>query len=796
MASTPRLAPGTSFAGDFRVLAPLAEGGMGSVYRAEQLSTHKLRALKIVHGRLLEDERSRARFLREATIGASIASEHVVEVISAGIDAATELPYLVMELLEGADLGTVVRNHGRLSVGELAAAMRQLCHGMGAAHQVKVVHRDLKPENIYVAYPRHAGAKFTVKILDFGIARIAQESTTAATLTGSVGSPLWMAPEQINSEAIVPATDVWALGLLAFWALVGQPYWRTARSERLTVQALFVEQLFREIEPASARADEIGMAQAIPPGFDDWFRHCVARPPGERFADANAAWSAFAQAVDPGLDPLVSLLPPPDKPWPSSGSARLAIVEATAPDSAVGERGSDERGALPTSGIDLFSPTVAGTTMVEPLAPDAAPVAHEPGAAAKAMPWWALALVPAIALPIAAGIWWIAQRDDPPTSAAVEPTPPLPEPVSPPPIEDPPKSSDDGANAHDDGHHVHDPVLHDPIASVRPMATQPSYSSAALAVLGWTPDGARFVLDATYPDRDGMDGAVTKLRLVEVHDSLTGAMIASYLAENEHAADAPSHDRLVRAALEAEPLSEWDFARAQLELVAAAPSRESTIGEGTIEAAIESVPDGTTVAVEQTATGIHWRWSLGPLPLPEPEPITPRIRLRWIGGGARWDLLDVPIAIRTSELVLAAVPGEESPVLEGDVALHFSPEGHRVLVVITGRASHVLDPGRMFDVRWFLRANGPQIRLVDAGLGERRLRALAHRLGDAGLPIAAAELDSEAIGTTRIYVRARDPAAADLATRLNAALGTDYPSALLERAGWTQVVMVLGSDAP
>jgi serine/threonine protein kinase len=92
MASTPRLAPGTSFAGDFRVLAPLAEGGMGSVYRAEQLSTHKLRALKIVHGRLLEDERSRARFLREATIGASIASEHVVEVISAGIDAATELP--------------------------------------------------------------------------------------------------------------------------------------------------------------------------------------------------------------------------------------------------------------------------------------------------------------------------------------------------------------------------------------------------------------------------------------------------------------------------------------------------------------------------------------------------------------------------------------------------------------------------------------------------------------------------------------------------------------------------------
>src|SRR5688500_9009389 len=126
MASTPRLAVGTVFADDYRVIGPLAEGGMGSVYRAEQLSTRKARALKILHGRMLEDDRSRMRFVREATIGAAISSEHVVEVIAAGIDRNTELPYLVMELLDGGDLAAVVKHRGRLDVAELGALMRQL----------------------------------------------------------------------------------------------------------------------------------------------------------------------------------------------------------------------------------------------------------------------------------------------------------------------------------------------------------------------------------------------------------------------------------------------------------------------------------------------------------------------------------------------------------------------------------------------------------------------------------------------------------------------------------------------
>jgi serine/threonine-protein kinase len=801
MASTPRLAAGTSFAGDFRVLGPLAEGGMGSVYRAEQLSTRKLRALKIVHSRLLDDERSRARFLREATIGASIASEHVVEVISAGIDAATEMPYLVMELLEGADLATVLRNHGRLAVAELAAVLRQLCHGMGAAHDVRVVHRDLKPENVYVAHPLHSGAAFTIKILDFGIARIAQESKTAATLTGSVGSPLWMAPEQVNNEAIVPATDVWALGLLAFWALVGQPYWRTARSERLTVQALFVEQLFRPIEPASARADEVGMGHAIPAGFDDWFAACVARSPSDRFADANAAWSAFAQAVDAGLDPLAQLLPPRDRPWPATGSSRMAAVEVTAPDGAALERGSDGQGEVPTSAIDLFSPTVAGTTMVEAPPRPAAPVPSTARPAARSVPpWLPFVLAPAIAVPMAAGAWWWSTRasDD---ASIVAVTPPTESPPDPPLVPPPVKSSDEGDDSHDEGSRdEHSPWRehdeHGPFAPVRPMTTQPSFSMRELVMLGWSADGSRFAIDATYPDRDGLDGPVTRLQLIEVHDALTGAMIASYLSAREHAVDAPSHERLMRAGFEAEPLSEWEYTREQLDIVNAAPRRNPSEAHATIEASIEAVPEGTTMVFEDTPTGMHWRWTVGPLPLAAAEPLTPRIRLRWIGRAQRWDVLDVPLAIRTQELVASALPGAEPPVYEGDVVLHWSPDESRAIVVIRASAQNVVDPSRMFDVRWFLRANGPQIRLVDAGLGERRLRVVADRLGKAGVPIAAAELDSEAQGSTRIYVRARDPEAAELATRINTALGTDYPSALLERAGWTQVVVVLGEDGP
>ncbi|MCA9534893.1 MAG: protein kinase [Myxococcales bacterium] len=291
------LAPGTVVGGDFRIEAPLAQGGMGAVFIATQLSTGRKRALKVMHALLVGDALSRQRFLEEARIGSEIESDHVVEVVGAGVDQDTGSPWLAMELLEGETLSDRVAR-GRLSPAELLPLVAGLRHGLGRAHARGIVHRDLKPENLFIARGRGAGAEESLKILDFGIAKLLQGGKTAAT-QNIAGSPLWMAPEQADGGAIRPATDVWALGLIAFDALVGQPYWRSAR-EGATLTRLLVEILTEPLEPASVRAASVAgpaAAAGLPTGFDSFFARCVARDSYARFTDANVALDALTDVL-------------------------------------------------------------------------------------------------------------------------------------------------------------------------------------------------------------------------------------------------------------------------------------------------------------------------------------------------------------------------------------------------------------------------------------------------------------------------------------------------------------------
>ncbi len=183
MTDAPTLVPGELFAGDFEVQRALAKGGMGAVYVVRQRSTGRVRALKTMLPSAFQDDSLRARFVREATVSSRIESDHVVEVISAGVDPATALPWISMELLAGADLGAVLKKRGSPPMGEAAEVFLQLGHALAAAHRAGVVHRDLKPENVFLAEPRTAGVPFTVKVLDFGIAKVLQESLTSGTST-------------------------------------------------------------------------------------------------------------------------------------------------------------------------------------------------------------------------------------------------------------------------------------------------------------------------------------------------------------------------------------------------------------------------------------------------------------------------------------------------------------------------------------------------------------------------------------------------------------------------------------
>ncbi len=286
------LATGAVIGGDFEVLRPLGAGGMGSVYVVRQKSTGHERALKVMHPQMTANESLRAKFIREAQISSKIESEHVVQVLAAGVDAATGLPWLVMELLRGQGLAELVAEHGPPAEDLAREIFRQLSHGLAAAHRVGVVHRDLKPDNIFLSRSMRSGEGLTVKILDFGIAKVAAEAKTHASV--AIGSPAWMAPEQAEvGREISPATDVWALGLIAFFVLTGKMFWRTATQAEATPVMVIKEAMIDRIPSASERARALGCEKLLPPRFDEWFGQCVARDVVTRFATAEIALAAF-----------------------------------------------------------------------------------------------------------------------------------------------------------------------------------------------------------------------------------------------------------------------------------------------------------------------------------------------------------------------------------------------------------------------------------------------------------------------------------------------------------------------
>jgi len=292
-----QLKPGATFGREFRVERRIAAGGMGTVYECVQLSTGKRRALKVMHAQYEADDRARERFIQEARAGASIDSDHIVEMVAAGIDEESNTPWIAMELLNGQDLKSVLADRGYLSPPQVREVFRQLCHALAAAHRMGLVHRDLKPENIFLAIPRREGIEFTVKLLDFGIAKLVQEGATSASHTQAIGSPRWMSPEQAERGGkITPATDVWALGLIAFSLLTGKSYWKTANTASPSVMQQMCEVLMDPIEAPSVRALEYEHPKPLPEGFDGWFARCVVRDPFERFQDAQEALDAF-QAI-------------------------------------------------------------------------------------------------------------------------------------------------------------------------------------------------------------------------------------------------------------------------------------------------------------------------------------------------------------------------------------------------------------------------------------------------------------------------------------------------------------------
>lgn len=298
MIAAAQLAPGSGFAsGAYTIVRPLDAGGMGAVYVALQKATGHERALKLMRAQLSSDPKMRKLFEQEARIGAQIESDHVVQVVDAGVDDATGSPWLAMELLKGQDLARRLRGNQTLNLTDFRVLFGQIGHALTAAHCKSIVHRDMKPENIFLAEPRQKGLPFFAKILDFGIAKISADNMTAETR--GMGTPEWMAPEQCDGgNTITPAADVWALGLIAFRTLTGYHYHRAANQQPIPLMPVMREATVETLVAASVRAQEYGVADRLPLGFDSWFGRCVVREIRDRYPSAQEAIRALEALLD------------------------------------------------------------------------------------------------------------------------------------------------------------------------------------------------------------------------------------------------------------------------------------------------------------------------------------------------------------------------------------------------------------------------------------------------------------------------------------------------------------------
>jgi len=267
------LQPGTILDARFEIERHVADGGMGSIFRARDHRTNKRVAIKVLHDLGAQD---RVRFFREARLLAEIRHPRIVSYISIGLIEGE--PYLVLEWLEGHDLKTHLEQHGRLPTPTALRILRGLAEALRATHARGVLHRDLKPTNVFL----RGGSPDAVLLIDFGIA--SGPGGFRITRTGMVvGTPEYMAPEQTErAPRLGPETDIYAAGCVLFESLTGRPPFVAS-----SVAALF--SLIR-LQDAPRLGDFIAGA---PPELEALVARMLAKKPADRIPSADALLRAL-----------------------------------------------------------------------------------------------------------------------------------------------------------------------------------------------------------------------------------------------------------------------------------------------------------------------------------------------------------------------------------------------------------------------------------------------------------------------------------------------------------------------
>lgn len=275
----PDFVAGQIVAGRYRIIGKIAEGGMGIVYKVEQIFIKKELALKTI---TLRSDMSWRRFKHEAQAAFAVNHPNLISVHDFGVLEESDTPFLVMELLEGETLAERLKRTTRLSVAEAAQIFAQVCLGLAHAHSQGVVHRDIKPSNINLT----AGPddQLTVKVLDFGIAKLATREggeIQALTQTGEIfGSPFYMSPEQCSGSKIDHRADVYSLGCTIFEALTGTPPF--VGQTALATMALHQSGRVLPMKEAS-------LGETFPVSLEEIVMKMLAKKPEERYQNLGKA---------------------------------------------------------------------------------------------------------------------------------------------------------------------------------------------------------------------------------------------------------------------------------------------------------------------------------------------------------------------------------------------------------------------------------------------------------------------------------------------------------------------------
>ena len=294
MASPRYPKPGTVLLGKYRVESVVGEGGMGAVVKAYHIDLEEPVAIKVLLPEMIERADIVQRFLREAKAAVKLKGEHIARVIDVGrLDADVDgnfegVPYIVMEFLDGSDLNSILKHYGPQDPQLAVDLLLQACEAISEAHSIGIIHRDIKASNFFIT--QHEGSPPHLKVLDFGIATTPKGSSDLTDGGQIIGTPSYMAPEQMRSSRLADArSDIWSMGVVLYELLEGR---RPFKAEAYSDLCLKVG-----MDPPEPMTEP-----NVPEGLRAVVLRCLEKPVERRYQSvAELAFDLMAFATDPVL---------------------------------------------------------------------------------------------------------------------------------------------------------------------------------------------------------------------------------------------------------------------------------------------------------------------------------------------------------------------------------------------------------------------------------------------------------------------------------------------------------------